>query len=288
MAVGVVLAVVVAALAAVAIVTAGGEEGPADTNGGPAGQAPAPTAGTTETDETPGATPSTEASPAASQTPPPLRRPTEKDPLRVYFGGDSLSGMPGMMFFQRAQKTGLMKVSLDYQVSSRLTVNDPIDWPARVRAQIGARRYDAAVFMIGINDTGMPMLVDGTSLMYPKKAWLGEYQDRVEDLMRIMLSSGAERVYWMGLPVMPGHDRTKAVSDLNDLFKAAAAKHPDVVYVDTFPVLATASGEFDPGLRVGDGVHFTNEGATLLADAVWQAMKDDWRAPAAVTDQAAP
>ena len=233
---GVVLAVVVATLAAVTMVTAGGGGGPAGENGRPANASPS---AATEATPAPGATP------APRPTPPPLRKPTKKDPLRVYFGGDSLSGMPGVMFAQRAQRTGLMKATSTTR-SSRLTVPDPIDWAARLRSQILSRRYDAAVFMIGINDTGMPMTVDGASVMYPKKAWLREYEDRVEKLMTVMLSSGAERVYWVGLPVMPERGRTEAVQDLNELFKTAAAKHPDVVYVDTFPVLATESGDFDP------------------------------------------
>jgi hypothetical protein len=210
----------------------------------------------------------------------------------VYFGGDSLSGMPAVMFAQRAERTGLMKVTVDYQTSSRLTVPDPVDWPARLRAQLGSRRYDAAVFMIGMNDTGMPMVAGGSSTMYPSKAWLREYRDRVENLARVMLKGGAERVYWVGLPVMPKHGQTAAVKDLNALFEEVAAGHPDVIYVDTFPVLATESGDFDPSVRSGDGVHFTSEGATLLGDAVWTAMQTDWRSspPSAgpTVDQPAP
>jgi len=239
---------------------------------------PSPPA-TTESPEPAAALDEAPASPPAG-TKPPLRRPTKKDPLRVYFGGDSLSGMPGVMFAQRAQRTGLMRVTVDYQTSSRLTVPDPVDWPARLRAQLGSRRYDAAAFIIGINDTGMPMVAGGSSTMYPSKAWLREYRDRVEELARVMLKGGAERVYWVGLPVMPQHGQTAAVKDLNEIFKEVAARHPDVVYVDTFPVLATKSGGFDPSVRSGDGVHFTNEGATLLGDAVWTAMQKDWHAAA--------
>lgn len=64
---------------------------------------------------------------------------------------------------------------------------------------------------------------------------------------------------------------------LNELFEVAAAKHPKVVYVDTFALLATEKDGFIAALRSGDGVHFTNEGAWRIADAVWAAMKRDWR-----------
>jgi hypothetical protein len=34
--------------------------------------------------------------------------------------------------------------------------------------------------------------------MYPSRAWLREYRDRIENLARVMLKGGAERVYWVG------------------------------------------------------------------------------------------
>ncbi len=215
-------------------------------------------------------------SPSPSPTKPPLDKPTTKHPLRVYFGGDSLAGLPGVLFAQRAAKSGLMKVRTDFQVSSRLTNTDPVDWPARLKAQLGAGHPDVGVFLIGINDPGMPMIAKGDYTSYPKKPWLEEYQRRAEKLMLIMLREGAERVYWVGLPVMPDKGQTNQVKRLNELFKGAAAKHPDVVYVDTYDLLATKKGGFSASLRSGDGVHFTDEGAGRIAAAVWAAMKRDW------------
>jgi hypothetical protein len=196
----------------------------------------------------------------------------------VYFGGDSLAGLPGVLFAQHGATSGLMKVRTDYQVSSRLTNTDPVDWPAHLKAQLDAGHPDVGVFMIGANDSGMPMLADGEFTMYPKKTWLAEYQRRVRKLVTIMLRSGVKRVYWVGMPVMPSSSESTKMRRLNQLFKAAAAHSPDLVYVDTYYLLATKKGGFSASLRSGDGVHFTNEGAWRIADAVWAAMKRDWRA----------
>ncbi len=216
-------------------------------------------------------------SPSPSPTKPPLDKPTKKHPLRVYFGGDSLAGLPGVLFAQHGAQSGLMKVRTDYQVSSRLTNPDPVDWPAHLQAQLDAGHPDVGVFMIGINDPGMPMIAKGTFTSYPKGSWLKEYQHRAERLMLMMLHEGVKRVYWVGLPVMPEKGQTNQAKRLNQLFEAAAAKHPKVVYVDTYDLLATKKGGFIAALRSGDGVHFTNEGAWRIADAVWAAMKRDWR-----------
>lgn len=52
----------------------------------------------------------------------------------------------------------------------------------------------------------------------------------------------------------------------------------NAVCVDSFDRLATKKGGFKALLRSGAGVHFTNQGAGRIADAVWKATKRDWRA----------
>jgi hypothetical protein len=230
----------------------------------PAGASPAPSS-------TPSATP--------SQTPtpdPPLDRPTKKDPLRIYFGGDSLSGMPGVMLGILTEKNGLARVKADYVESSRLTYGEPVDWPARVRQQMSAGRYDVGVFMIGANDSGMPMIAGGESVMYPKKAWLEEYERRAKRIATIMLRGGADRVYWVGMPIMPNSSESKKMRDLNELFENVARSSPDVVYVDSYDLLSTRDGGHKASVRSGDGVHYTNDGAMIVAEAVWKAIKQDW------------
>jgi hypothetical protein len=107
------------------------------------------------------------ASPSATPTPepPPLDKPTKKHPLRVYFGGDSLSGMPGMWLGILRQKDGLAKVKADYVESSRLTYGEPVDWPSHLKQQMSSGHYDVGIFMIGANDSGMPMMAGGKSVM---------------------------------------------------------------------------------------------------------------------------
>jgi hypothetical protein len=204
----------------------------------------------------------------SATTEPPLDRLTRKDPLRIYFGGDSLSGMPGIMLVQLTQRTGLARVRADYSESSRLTYGEPVDWPPRVRRELGDGRYDVGIFMIGANDSGMPMIAGGESVMYPKKAWLGEYRSRAERTAALMLRGGADRVYWVGMSIMPSSSGSKRMRDLNELFEDVAARSPAVVYVDSHDLLSKKDGSHRASLRRGDGVHYTNEGAMVVAKAV--------------------
>jgi hypothetical protein len=223
----------------------------------------------------------TAASPAASPSPeptpePPLDKPSKKDPMRVYFGGDSLSGMPGRWLGILRKKDGLAKVKADYVESSRLTYEEPVDWPSRVKQQMSSGRWDVGVFMIGANDSGMPMIAGGKSVMYPKKAWLEEYESRARQIATIMLRAGVKRVYWVGMPIMPSSSESKKMRDLNELFENVAASSPDIEYVDSYDLLSTKSGDIKRSLRSGDGVHYTDEGAQTVAKAVWKAIRQDW------------
>jgi len=269
-------ATVAAVLIAVALPLAGSgcAAGEADVSSSPPAAAAASAAASPSSSEAGPPTPT----PSPTATDPPLDRPTKKDPLRVYFGGDSLAGMPGIMLALRGEKNDLMKVRADYVECSRLTCDDPVDWQSRVRQQLDGGRTDVGVFMIGANDSGMPMLADGDSTGYPNKKWLDEYERRAKKIATSMLHSGVKRVYWVGMPIMPSSSESKKMRALNELFEDVAASSPDIVYVDSFDLLSKKNGDFNASVRSADGVHYTNDGADMIAGAVWEAMKKDWRA----------
>jgi hypothetical protein len=239
-----------------------------------------PASPVTETSASPGASAvsATAPSPSPAATEPPLDRPTKKDPVRIYFGGDSLAGMPGVMLGILTKKNGLARVKADYVESSRLTHDEPVDWPTRVKQQMRSGRWDVGVFMIGANDSGMPMVAGGKSVMYPKKAWLEEYERRAKRVATIMVRSGADRVYWVGMPIMPNSSESKKMRDLNEVFQSVARSSPDVVYVDSYDLLSSKRGDHRAAVRSGDGVHYTSGGAMIVAEAVWRAIKADWLA----------
>ena len=268
-----------AALAGCGDAAAGGDGTAAKATASPPAAAGSPSPGASYAGTSPAPSASPSATPSGAADPEtPLERPTKKDPMRVYFGGDSLAGMPGVMLAQLTQKNGLAKVKADYVESSRLTYGEPVDWPSRVRQQISDGHFDVGIFMIGANDSGMPMVAGDGSVMYPKKAWLEEYESRAKKIAALMLRGGADRVYWVGMPVMPSTSESKKMRDLNEVFEDVAASSPDIVYVDSFDLLSTKDGDFKASVRSGDGVHYTNDGAMIVAKAVWQAIKLDWGA----------
>lgn len=105
----------------VALAACGGAAPPASPEASTSADSPA--ASTADvTASTPSPSPSSE---------PPLERPTKKDPLRIYFGGDSLSGMPAVMLAQLTRENRLSRVEPDYVENSRLTLAIERDWGGR-------------------------------------------------------------------------------------------------------------------------------------------------------------
>jgi hypothetical protein len=81
---------------------------------------------------------------------------------------------------------------------------------------------------------------------------------------------------------------------VNDVFREAAARHPDVTYVDAYTLFSAPDGTFAsmlpvPGgkvarVRGADGIHLTPEGGDLLAETVFERLDPACR----ITEQAVP
>jgi len=212
-----------------------------------------------------------------------LPRPTAAHPLKIYFGGDSMTGYPIQELTKLAAGAGVMKVVGDYQVSSRLCYNTPINWPARLRAKLMAVHRGAVVFMIGANDGGASIKVGGTVYQFWSKGWVTAFRKIVGGMMDSAIKAGVERFYWIGMPIMksghyPSSDQMKR---LNFAFrKEASLRAAHVRYIDIWALLATKDGQWDPRWRATwDPTHLNPAGARRIAVKVMAAIKADWLPP---------
>lgn len=208
----------------------------------------------------------------------PLPRPTRSRPLRVWFGGDSLAGAPGMAFVSLARATRVMRARSEYRVSSRIVESHNYDWPARMRRVMRSQRPRAVVFMMGGNEGGYSVVVNGRYLDFWRSGWKAYYKKRVRLMLNIMFKGGAKRVYWVGLPMM-GPQAYSGINNqmrrINTIVKQELRKHPSARYVDAWRVL-TRNGRYVSSWRAGDGIHLSPSGGRRLASAVMKAIKKDW------------
>jgi hypothetical protein len=229
------------------------------------------------TEPKPGKTVAASASPSPKPTPQPPKVwvASKSDPVRVWVGGDSMAGELGWSLGPLLEKTKVFKPILYYKTSSGICRWDFFDWGRQMETVMRTARPNAVVMMMGTNDT-QSVWDDGTWIAYGTTKWKTLYEKRVSDMMRTMLDGGARRVYWVGMPMMAESWRNPRMKVINKIIAKAAAENPGAEYVDAWALFVDANGDYVPGLRLADGVHFTPEGQQRLAKAVLKDIEKDW------------
>lgn len=201
------------------------------------------------------------------------------DPLRVWVGGDSLAGALGPALGELGARTGIVDTTIDYKVSSGLADQGIRDWPEHAAQEVPSADPEVVVFMIGTNDASIVSSHDGDADGVPD--WEPDYRARVVQMMDLLAGGSADRlVLWIGAPTMRDASRDRGVVAVNRVARQEAERRPDeVVYVDAYRLFAGDDGRYTDRItladgrtirvRIGDGVHFTPQGAQYLANTVF-------------------
>jgi hypothetical protein len=207
------------------------------------------------------------------------------DPLRLWVGGDSLSGATGMALGALTAPTGIVKTQVDYKVSSGLT-NRIRDWQPYAKTAMTKNDPEVVVFMVGANDTKIVNSQDRDGDGIPD--WQPEYRAKVDAMMDILVGDSPKRlVLWIGSPTLRDTTENRGAQQLDTIMREEAAKRkPDVLYVDAYRLFSDINGGYTDTLtnadgkrvrvRVGDGVHVTPAGAEYLANAVFALLDARW------------
>jgi hypothetical protein len=204
---------------------------------------------------------------------------SKTEPVRVWVGGDSMGGELGLSLAPLLQDTGVFEPVTFYKVSSGICRYDFFDWGQQVETVVRTDKPQAAVIMMGTNDTQSVSQDGGGWIPYGDMAWKRAYEKRVGDIIDAFLEGGVRRVYWVGMPIMGEDWRNSRMRLINKVFRKQSEKRAGAEYVDIWDLYTTSDGSFDASLRLGDGVHFTVEGQALLADEVYRAIEADWLPP---------
>lgn len=234
---------------------------------------------TAPTTTAPPTTPTTVA-PAA-----PLRRPTPDAPLTVWFSGDSTAYTIGNAL-KNQNGDGLLAIELRLKTSSGLSRPDFFDWNVFLGTVVDLNPPEVMLLSMGANDAQGVQSPDGawhTDIHSP--GWHDEYLRRVDELSRRITDKGT-RLYWIGQPIArdPGYNAFVGVID--GIYQEVDARYDDVVYIDTYQLLADDTSsytDFKPGpdgqpwkIRQDDGIHLESWGGELVAQEVLAQLRRDW------------
>jgi hypothetical protein len=232
--------------------------------------------------------------PTVSASPPPtepvvqdtkIRRPTPTNELRIAVVGDSLAAGLGV-YLEREFRPALVQVLRQGRVSTGLSRLDYFDWMTAMRKIESNYRPDLVVVMIGDNDN-QSLLTPGNQVIAEIGSfeWPQKYEGRVEEFTRIAVDSGSH-VAWVGLPIVQRKERWQVIQRQNEIFERVVDATPNALFVDTWDRFATRDGQYTPFywesgkielIRTSDGLHFNPRGYELLAEAVGDAVVEQFR-----------
>ncbi len=199
---------------------------------------------------------------------------TADDPMGMWIIGDSLAKYFGPELANLAFDSGVVDPTVNYRVVSGLVARNYFDWPEYVADRMPDLAPDVVVVLFGGNDH-QAIFVDGTRIEEHTPEWMEAYRGRVAEMMDLILSLGAEHIYWVGLPIMGDDEINASVPELNSAYAAEAEERPEVTFVPAYDLFTDESGKYATHLRdeegelrrmrSADGAHFEPAGARRLA-----------------------
>lgn len=203
--------------------------------------------------------------------------PRELDTVLVT--GDSLAMPLDAEVARRLEDDGI-EVIRDPQVGTGISSAQVGDWGSISVRQAREDEPDAIVIIIGANE-GFP--IGGVQCC--DSEWAAAYASRVRRMMDTYRQGGEARVYWLTLPMPRDEDRQEVARVVNEAIAVAAQPYRVHVRLLDMVELFTPGGEYrdsmeidgeDRIVRESDGVHLNAEGAELAAEAVLDALDQDF------------
>jgi uncharacterized protein len=211
-------------------------------------------------------------------------QPTPTKPVEVFVTGDSQALFIGELLTDELPDD-LFNVEVMPRNATGLTNPEFFNWEINAQQEIGARKPDAVVMVIGAND-GFNVLGEDGQLYGPQDPeWETEYARRAAVVMRELGSNGKRPVYWLPPPTARDPDFNTIYKTQNRAIEQAARAVPGARYVDIYNTIN--NGRYSDELKIdgrrvlarqSDGVHFNREGAIVPTRLVLEAMAKDYEA----------
>lgn len=213
--------------------------------------------------------------------------PTTPQPLhRVLVTGDSLSTPLDIEIARKLADQGAgVQVTRDPHLATGISNTGLVDWSKLSSTQAAEDNPDAVVLFIGANE-GYPMPgPNGQQVSCCGPAWEAIFQSRVGQMMDNYLGGGVQRIYWLTVPTQRDPARKPIADDVNQAIRGAAASRGAAVRViDLVPTFTPGDSYRDSIdingrqtiVRMPDGIHLNEEGSSLAADLVLQAVSRDF------------
>jgi lysophospholipase L1-like esterase len=209
--------------------------------------------------------------------------PSTPQPLdKLLVTGDSLSTPIDIEVARKLADQGAgVQVTRDPHLATGISNTGLVDWGQLSSAQAADDDPDAVVLFIGANE-GYPMPgPTGVQVSCCGPAWEAIFRSRVGQMMDNYLDGGVQRIYWLTVPTQRDPARKPIADAVNRAIRQAAAMRGSAVrVVDLVPTFTPGDSYRDSIdidgnqtiVRESDGIHLNEDGSSVAADLVLQAL----------------
>ena len=201
-----------------------------------------------------------------------LPAPTPNRPLRVWTGGDSMSGGPVYGFRQLIADDERFRFTEDIIKSTGIVTDWYFDWVEYMTTEVADGPFDVIVLAMGANDK---QRFRGHPERPGEPEWAERYQSGVAELVSAAVRPG-RLVIWVGLPPLGTAYLSNLPGIVNPLAAAAVGEFEGAIFVDTYDTLSIdgryvfrlGSDHGNRRIRTQDGVHYTLYGGLVLTEPI--------------------
>lgn len=191
---------------------------------------------------------------------------------RVALAGDSMMAVGlSSTILREAPKYKDLELVKTFKSGTGLARPEVFNWQSEYPAMLKDAKPDVVLVAIGAND-GQGFVENGVTYPFGSEGWKTIYQRRVQAFLDMLEADGAT-VVWVGLPPMKSDSYDSKIALVNRIDYAVVSASPHAIWFSSAGLIGDAKGRFqDYGqvhgttarLRQADGIHFSDEGATLL------------------------
>ena len=212
---------------------------------------------------------------------------TTPHPLKLWVGGDSLAGSFGPALGDQVGATGVVEDPRRLQGVERAVEQRPPQLGRAGDRADGVRRIPTRSCSSSAPTT-RPIVnkVDANGDGVPD--WEVEYRLKVAEMMDLLVGADHRTVFWLGPPTLGTRSTRRAAPrrSARSCARRRPSAPPTSTYLDTYKLFSTTDGDYSRHIldengneitaRIGDGVHFTEDGAEYLARAVFKLIDARW------------
>ncbi|HEX4998193.1 MAG TPA: DUF459 domain-containing protein [Terriglobia bacterium] len=227
---------------------------------------------------------------------PAINAPTPGRPRVIALTGDSMMtvGLSAVLLRETANRQDLHVVKA-YRSGTGLARPEVFDWMRQYPAMLASEHPDIVIVALGAND-GQGFVENGEVLAFGTDKWIEVYRRRLASFLEL-ISAGGAQVIWIGLPPMKMENYNRRMEEINRIVYTVVNGHPKATWWNPAPYIGDEMGAFREFLttsdgrtlriRASDGIHISDEGASLLIPVLLHWLDQQTPSPVTPTNRAA-